>query len=70
MGSIPWVNDENAQVERHCEQEVEDFGFSARNELEWLNEHMADVFAKDQMWVKTNQSRRNAKIFQKLCRYS
>ena len=52
VGSLRWINDENSQVERHCEQEVEDFGFSARNELEWLNEHMADIFAKENMYVK------------------
>ena len=51
VGSMQWIDDENAQVERHCEQEVEDFGFSARNELEWLNEHMADIFAKENMYV-------------------
>ena len=51
VGSMQWINDENAQVDRHCEQEAEDFGFSARNELEWLNEHMVDIFAKDQMYV-------------------
>lgn len=49
VGSMQWINDENSQVEKHCEQEAEDFGFSARNELEWLNEHMADIFAKDQV---------------------
>ena len=51
VGSAGWINDENAQVDRHCEQELEDFGFSARNEMEWLNEHMADIFSKDQMCV-------------------
>ena len=51
VGSMQWINDENAQVDRHCEQEAEDFGFSARNELEWLNEHMADIFAKDHVYV-------------------
>ena len=51
VGSMRWISDENGQVERLCEQEAEDFGFSARNELEWLNEHMADIFAKDQMYV-------------------
>lgn len=56
MGSMEWINDENLQVEGHCEQESEDFGFSARNELEWLNEHMADIFAKDQMYVMMNRS--------------
>lgn len=49
VGSPAWINDENTQIAYHCEQELEDFGFSARNELEWLNEHMADVFSKDQM---------------------
>ena len=55
VGSLQWINDENAQVDRHCEQELEDFGFSARNELEWLNEHMADIFAKDQMYVTASR---------------
>lgn len=55
VGSLQWINDENAQVDRHCEQELEDFGFSARNELEWLNEHMADIFAKDQMYVMASR---------------
>lgn len=49
IGSLSWINDENAQTQRHYEQEVEDFSFSARNDLDWLNEHMADVFAKDQL---------------------
>ena len=49
VGSAAWIGDENAQIAHHCEQELEDFGFSARNELEWLNEHMADVFSKENM---------------------
>ena len=49
VGSSQWVQDENAQVSMFCAQEVEDFAFSARNEVEWLNEHMAEIFSKDQM---------------------
>ena len=49
VGSALWIQDENAQVSLFCGQEVDDFTFSARNEIEWLNEHMAEIFSKDQM---------------------
>jgi hypothetical protein len=29
--------------------EAEEFTFSARNEIEWLNEHMAEIFSKNQV---------------------
>ncbi|KAF2262697.1 hypothetical protein CC78DRAFT_618276 [Lojkania enalia] len=45
IGSAPWILDERHQSNDLVAQELEDFGFSVRNELEWLNEHMADVFA-------------------------
>lgn len=48
VGSAQWINDENDQVAQFCLQEAEDFTFSARNEVEWLNEHMADIFSKTQ----------------------
>lgn len=51
VGSTAWIRDENAQVAQFCAQEIEDFTFSARNELEWLNEHMADIFSKNQVNV-------------------
>ena len=50
MGSEQWINDENDQVTQFCTQEAEDFAFSARNEVEWLNEHMAEVFSKSQVY--------------------
>ena len=50
MGSKQWINDENDQVTQFCTQEAEDFAFSARNEVEWLNEHMAEVFSKSQVY--------------------
>ena len=50
IGSQQWINDENAQVTQICTQEAEDFVFSARNEVEWLNEHMAEIFSKDQVY--------------------
>jgi hypothetical protein len=51
VGSKSWIGDENAQVGQFCAQEIEDFTFSARNEVEWLNEHMADIFSKNQVNV-------------------
>lgn len=51
MGSMQWINDENAQVAQFCGQEAEDFAFSARNEVEWLNEHMAEIFSKNQVYA-------------------
>ncbi|KAF1911181.1 hypothetical protein BDU57DRAFT_533727 [Ampelomyces quisqualis] len=45
IGSAGWILEERHQCNDLVAQELEDFGFSVRNELEWLNEHMADVFA-------------------------
>ena len=47
VGSAQWIQDENAQMSLFCSQEAEDFAFSARNEVEWLNEHMAEIFSKE-----------------------
>ncbi|KAL5377687.1 hypothetical protein DPSP01_009612 [Paraphaeosphaeria sporulosa] len=47
IGSARWVLDERKQADDLVAQEVEDFGFSVRNELEWLNEHMAEIFAQN-----------------------
>ena len=43
--------DENEQMSLFGVQEAEDFAFSARNEVEWLNEHMAEIFSKNQLYV-------------------
>ena len=45
IGSAPWVLNERNQVEEILQQDVEEFSFSVRNEMEWLNEHMAEIFA-------------------------
>ena len=49
VGSSDWIFDENAQVSQFKAQELEDFTFAARNEVEWLNEHMLDIFSKTQV---------------------
>lgn len=50
VGSTKWIQDENRQISQFCTQEAEDFAFSARNEIEWLNEHMAEIFSKNQVY--------------------
>jgi hypothetical protein len=50
VGSAPWLVTERRQVDEFIAQEVEEFGFAARNEMEWLNEHMADIFAPGNLY--------------------
>jgi hypothetical protein len=45
IGSAQWTLDERQQSNDLIMQELEDFSFSVRNELEWLNEHMNEIFA-------------------------
>lgn len=49
VGSFNWIANERALIRQHEEQDIEDFAFSARNDLEWLNEHMADIFERNQV---------------------
>lgn len=51
IGSAQWILEERHQSNDLVSQELEDFGFSVRNELEWLNEHMTDIFDKDGQYV-------------------
>jgi hypothetical protein len=47
IGSAQWVQNEREQAGDFVEQELEEFGYSVRNEMEWLNEHMAEIFSAD-----------------------
>ena len=49
VGSARWLYDEREVAQQFVEQEVEEFAFSARNEFEWLNEHMSDIFSQNQL---------------------
>lgn len=52
VGSIPWLAEEKASALKIAEEESEDFAFCARNEVEWLNEHVADIFSENHMYVQ------------------
>jgi len=47
IGSAGWVQAERDHASQAVEQAVEEYGYDVRNELDWLNEHMADVFARN-----------------------
>ncbi|CAI6319718.1 unnamed protein product [Periconia digitata] len=47
IGSAQWMLEERHQANDLVSQELEDFGFSVRNELDWLNEHMCEIFAQN-----------------------
>jgi len=49
VGTAPWISEERASAQQLAEAEVEEFSFSARNEAEWLNEHMGEIFNENQM---------------------
>ena len=57
VGSAQWIQNEREQASQFVDQEVEEFSYSARNELEWLNEHMADVFSRDQRYGERQQAK-------------
>ncbi len=50
VGSVQWILDEEDFANQFVRQEVDDFAFSAYNELEWLNEHMAEVFNRTELY--------------------
>ncbi|RYP71414.1 hypothetical protein DL771_004781 [Monosporascus sp. 5C6A] len=51
VGSAQWIAEERSSASQITESEVEEFSFSARNEFDWLNEHMAEIFSENQINV-------------------
>ncbi|KAF4546461.1 Inner centromere protein [Lasiodiplodia theobromae] len=49
VGSAPWILAERQQAAQFVEQEADEFSYSVRNEMEWLNEHMADIFSRPEL---------------------
>lgn len=51
VGSAAWIAAEKENVMNLVEQEMEEVEFPVRHELEWLNEHMAEIFSRNQLYV-------------------
>lgn len=48
VGSSAWIDEERSAALQIAQSEVEEFSYSARNELDWLNEHMAGIFNENE----------------------
>ncbi|KAF2840233.1 hypothetical protein M501DRAFT_1002545 [Patellaria atrata CBS 101060] len=51
IGSAHWILDERQQADQFVAQEVEEFSYAVKNEMEWLNEHMTDIFNQNKLNV-------------------
>ncbi|KAF2096680.1 hypothetical protein NA57DRAFT_78278 [Rhizodiscina lignyota] len=51
VGSAQWFLGERQQANELVDQEVEEFTYSVRNEMEWLNEHMTEILNANQLNV-------------------
>lgn len=47
VGSAAWIEEQKSFARQAVTDEAEEFSYSVRNEMDWLNEHMADVFSEN-----------------------
>ncbi len=62
FGSASWISEERSSALKLVDAEAEEFSFSARNDVDWLNEHMAEIFSKNQVQVNKLPALGNADI--------
>ena len=55
VGSASWIAEERSSALQIAQSEVEEFSYSARNELDWLNEHMAGIFDENESYASPVQ---------------
>ncbi|KAL2137234.1 hypothetical protein VTI74DRAFT_6445 [Chaetomium olivicolor] len=51
VGSASWIAEERDSALSIAQSEIDEFSFAARNEIDWLNEHMAEIFSENQVNV-------------------
>ncbi|KAL4998467.1 hypothetical protein BDV10DRAFT_72486 [Aspergillus recurvatus] len=49
VGSAAWISAEKENCTQLVDQEMDEIEFPVRYEMEWLNEHMAEVFSNNQL---------------------
>jgi hypothetical protein len=52
VGSLAWVSDERSIIKKLEDQDVEDIAFAVRTDMDWLNEHMANIFERPILYAK------------------
>lgn len=50
VGSAQWFLSERRQANKLVEQEVDEFTYSVRNEMEWMNEHMSEILSANHLY--------------------
>lgn len=53
VGSAAWISSEKENIHHLVDQEMEEIAYPVSHEMAWLNEHMAEVFSKNQLCVPT-----------------
>lgn len=51
VGSAAWISTEKENFAQLVDQEMEEIEYPVRHEMDWLNEHMAEVFSSGQLCV-------------------
>ena len=51
LGSLTWIADERTTAQQLEEQDVEIIAYAVRNDMEWLNEHMANIFERNVLYA-------------------
>lgn len=59
VGSTAWIAAEKENVVQLLQQEKEELTFPAQHEMEWLNEHMGEIFSKSHVYVQGHRPRKN-----------
>lgn len=54
VGSAAWIATEKENFLQLVNQEVEEVEYPVRHEMDWLNEHMAEIFNNNQLSVATD----------------
>jgi hypothetical protein len=49
VGSAAWIAAEKENMMELVDQEMEEVEYPVRHEMEWLNEHMSEIFSKGQV---------------------
>lgn len=50
VGSTAWIAAERENIQLLINQEMEEIDYPVQNEMDWLNEHMAEIFSRNQLY--------------------
>jgi allophanate hydrolase subunit 1 len=62
VGSAAWISTEKENITNLVNQEMEEVEYPVRYEMDWLNEHMAEIFSNNQLSVATDISPTSAPV--------